>query len=41
MIGEKMIMGAGQVVYQIPENDNEDEGDLRGHVTEGSNSGMR
>jgi len=35
MIGEKMIRGAGQGVYRIPENDNdEDEGGQRGHMTE-------
>jgi hypothetical protein len=35
MIGEKMIRGAGREVYRIPENDNdEDEGGPRGHVTE-------
>jgi hypothetical protein len=40
MIGEKMIRGAGQGVYRFPEKDKEeDEGDPRGHVTEGSNSG--
>jgi hypothetical protein len=35
MIGEKMIRGAGREVYRIPENNKEDdEGGLRGHVTE-------
>jgi hypothetical protein len=34
MIGEKMIRGAGQEVYRIPEKDNDkDEGGPRGHVT--------
>jgi len=35
MIGEKMIRGAGRKVYRIPEKGKEeDEGGLRGHVTE-------
>jgi hypothetical protein len=35
MIGEKMIRGVEQGVYQIPENDNDEgEGGPRGQVTE-------
>jgi len=35
MIREKMIRGAGQAVYRIPEKDNDnDEEGLSGHVTE-------